>query len=286
MGAGDTVRSVQGAGRSSLFSRVVVGVDGSAEAAEAVRQAAVLAEDALTLLAVYDIAPRIVGGTGATVPAYFDEDQERQKAEGAVERVRDVGEAVKPVGKVVRGRSSEELIREIEREEATLAAVGSHGIGRARGIVVGSTATELVHKAPCSVLVAREAGEQFPTRIVAGVDGSAESAAAFAAARDLADRFGADLRSVVARRGKEADEKLVARIVEQHESSPDEPVGALVAATGDADLLVVGSRGLSGLKSLGSVSERVAHQAGCSVLIVREAPWQRVDRALGDEPPR
>jgi nucleotide-binding universal stress UspA family protein len=36
----------------------------------------------------------------------------------------------------------------------------------------------------------------------------------------------------------------------------------------DADILVVGSRGLHGLKSLGSISERVAHQAACSVLVV------------------
>jgi nucleotide-binding universal stress UspA family protein len=47
------------------------------------------------------------------------------------------------------------------------------------------------------------------------------------------------------------------------------PVDALVSASRDADLLVVGSRGLHGLRALGSVSERVAHQALCSVLVVR-----------------
>jgi nucleotide-binding universal stress UspA family protein len=47
------------------------------------------------------------------------------------------------------------------------------------------------------------------------------------------------------------------------------PVDALVAAAADADLLVVGSRGLHGLHALGSVSERVAHRAGCSALVVR-----------------
>ena len=50
------------------------------------------------------------------------------------------------------------------------------------------------------------------------------------------------------------------------------PVGDEVAgrAACGADLLVLGSRGLHGLKSLGSVSERVAHQALCSTLIVRD----------------
>jgi nucleotide-binding universal stress UspA family protein len=53
-------------------------------------------------------------------------------------------------------------------------------------------------------------------------------------------------------------------------SSPVEvetyPVQALAEV--DADIIVVGSRGLRGLRALGSVSERVAHRAECSVLVV------------------
>jgi nucleotide-binding universal stress UspA family protein len=114
--------------------------------------------------------------------------------------------------------------------------------------LIGSTATELIHKAPCSVLVARPLLKQFPDSIIAGLDGSKESAVADAVARDIAARFGADL--------------------DRYENLP-EPVDALVEAAMGADLLVVGSRGLHGLKALGSVSERVAHNARCSVLIVR-----------------
>jgi len=119
--------------------------------------------------------------------------------------------------------------------------------------------------------VARTAGAEFPQRIVVGVDGSPESAAAYETARRLAGRFTADLWPVVAHGGKSADKALVRRIVDgRHEDLPDDPVTALVAAAADADLVVVGSRGLHGLGSLGSVSERVAHQARASVLIVRE----------------
>jgi nucleotide-binding universal stress UspA family protein len=46
-------------------------------------------------------------------------------------------------------------------------------------------------------------------------------------------------------------------------------VEALVEAASRADLTVVGSRGASGLRALGSVSERVAHRAASSVLVVR-----------------
>jgi nucleotide-binding universal stress UspA family protein len=62
---------------------------------------------------------------------------------------------------------------------------------------------------------------------------------------------------------------------------PEEPVAALVATAAGADLLVVGSRGLHGLKALGSVSERVAHQAHSSVLIVREPAWLRGSQEPG-----
>ena len=48
---------------------------------------------------------------------------------------------------------------------------------------------------------------------------------------------------------------------------PDTPAEALTRL--EPDLLVIGSRGLQGMRSLGSVSERVAHNARCSVLVVR-----------------
>jgi nucleotide-binding universal stress UspA family protein len=80
-------------------------------------------------------------------------------------------------------------------------------------------------------------------------------------------------RAAVAGRGpprQGVEKRLVATIVDHHhEDLPDEPVPALVAAAADADLLVVGSRGLHRFKSLAWVSERVAHQARSSVLIVR-----------------
>jgi nucleotide-binding universal stress UspA family protein len=80
----------------------------------------------------------------------------------------------------------------------------------------------------------------------------------------------------VAQGGKGVDKRLVATIVDhRHEDLPDKPARALVAAAADADLVVVGSRGLHGVKSLGSVSERVAHKAPSSVLIVRNGDRRR-----------
>lgn len=265
----------------TVFSRVLVGVDDSAESREAARQAATLAEGELTLLAVYEIGAGVVGGTGIGVPVYYDEELLRDAAKDALGRAREDVAGANPTGKIVKGVVWDALIREAEREEDTLVAVGSHGVGRMAGIIMGSVATAIIHKAPCSVLVARKKEDQFPRRIVVGVDGSAESAAAYAAAKQLAERFGAELWPVVAHGGKAVDRTMVDLFLDHRRGElPDEPVPALVAAAAEADLLVVGSRGLHGLKALGSVSERVAHQARSSVLIVREPTWQRVSEEL------
>ena len=69
---------------SSVFARVLVGVDGSTEAREAARQAAVIAECSLTLLAAYDVAPPIIGATGPALPAYYDGDIQRKAAKAAL----------------------------------------------------------------------------------------------------------------------------------------------------------------------------------------------------------
>ena len=115
-----------------------------------------------------------------------------------------------------------------------------------------------------------------------GIDGSIESAAAYAAARYLTERFGAELHAVVAWGGKGADERLVATITDgEHDDRPEAPTDALARAAKLADLVVVGSRGLHGVRALGSVSERIAHTASCSTLVVRELIWQRVAEELG-----
>jgi nucleotide-binding universal stress UspA family protein len=272
------------AGAKGVFSRVLAGVDGSFESVEAARRAAILTEEdgQLTLLAVWEIPPAMVATTGFYGP--YDVDTDTLRAE-ALENLVKAGEATSEqhpaVYKIARGNAAQALVAEVVKDRDSLIVVGSHGLARPVGIVAGSTATAVVHDAPCSVLVARFADEKFPRKIVVGIDGSPESAAAYAAARSLAKRFGAELWPVVAYGGEKIDKRLVEMIVDYHrEDLQDDPVSALLAASADADLLVVGSRGLHGLKALGSVSERVAHQADCSVLIVREAPWQRIAEAL------
>ena len=267
-----------------IFTRILVGVSGSQQALEAARQAALLqdVDGQLTLFAAWEIPP-VFGGTGSEVPSFYDEGYRRTAAEQALAAAR---ECVEPytaaTAMLVRGTPAAALLEEIERDEDTLLAVGDGRVGRLLGVAQGSVTSAMIHRAPCSVLVARPARDGFPRRITVGVDGSVESAAAYAAARYLAERFDASLRAIVAWGGKEVDERLVAAITDgEQEERWLPPVEALSTAAGDADLLVVGSRGLHGLRALGSVSERVAHDAGCSVLVVRMPAWQRIAEELG-----
>jgi nucleotide-binding universal stress UspA family protein len=245
-----------------LFEHVLCGVDGTPASTAAVEQALRLQDGRLTLVAAANLAQAAQAGMAARHAAgeLQDEAEEALAAAGAI--------APGAARKVVNGDPVAVLLR--EAEDATVAVVGSHGHGRARGMLLGTVAARLVHDAPCSVLVARPAADpdRWPQSVVVGVDGSEQSAAAFAAARLIAERFDGTMRAVVATKDASAAEpaRTIAADLEEEVGRAKD---VLVRASESADLVVVGSRGLRALKALGSVSERVAHGASCSVLVVR-----------------
>jgi nucleotide-binding universal stress UspA family protein len=249
-----------------VFKRILCGVDGTPESLVAVRQAARLqdADGVLYLAAVAPLAKAAQAGFAASHAA----ELLRHEAEAALAEARAI--APSATEKLVNGDPVPVLLREVEAEQATLVAVGSHGRGRAAGMLLGTVAARMLRDAPCSVLIARAARdpETWPRSVVAGVDGSAESGAALTVARSVAERFGAS-SSAVAASGDQFDREAAQAITSELEEQPGGAVDGLAAASGSADLVIVGSRGLHGLKALGSVSERVAYQARSSVLIVR-----------------
>lgn len=138
--------------------------------------------------------------------------------------------------------------------------------------------------------------------VAVGVDGSAGSRRALRWAASYARATGARVRAVRAwsyldqpaerfdpgwgegdaRKGLEADLADLGDELAGIEVEPlvvcDLAASALLAAAEDADLVVVGSRGLGGFEGLllGSVSSQVAHHARCPVVVV---PGE--DRAAG-----
>jgi nucleotide-binding universal stress UspA family protein len=138
--------------------------------------------------------------------------------------------------------------------------------------------------------------------IVVGTDGSPSADAAVRRAVEIAKNSGApvhlvtaypdvptyretiatsakaepiDLRqvaeSVLAREARPLHDEGVEVMIHAREGDPAE-VLIDVAQEEDADLIVVGARGLSGLKRflLGSVSSKLSHHAPMSVMVVRE----------------
>ena len=144
------------------------------------------------------------------------------------------------------------------------------------------------------------------TRIVVGTDGSDTAGEAVRQAVDLAKLAGASLSIVsayepISKRRVEEEREEAPRDV-QHEIGPREDVNLVldaaaasarkegvaevqthpveaepaeailsVAEETNADLIVVGNKGMTGTKRflLGSVPNKVSHHAPCSVLIIR-----------------
>jgi nucleotide-binding universal stress UspA family protein len=281
------------AARKSIFSRVLVGIDGSDASLEAAVQAARLLEPTgdLTLFGAYNSEPTLVGGLGWAAPVYLDEDADRESTATNVDAVRrQLPPGVSIESRTARGPAWHELLQEADRAHDSLIAVGSHGRGRMLGTVLGSTATAVIHRAPCSLLVARTATPLFPSAIVVGVDGSLQSLAAADVAVTLASRLGARVHAIAATGDDPVDVDGLVALRRRFETTASDgfgfappreaasmlrwstrpPIEALLEASARADLLVVGSRGLRRLAALGSVSERLAHKAPCSVLIVRD----------------
>lgn len=264
-----------------LFEKIVCAVDGTAGSDVAVAQAARLlaARKTLKLVAVVDSRSGIPRGHAASAEL----ERMFQEAQRAVRE----GRARFPHAEscLLYGAPGPMLCAAARDAEATLLAIGVPASGRLAGIVLGGVGAHALQWAPCSILIARARIENpsFPRSIVVGHDGSAYAAGATFVARELAHRFGATLRVILAIGGKPVGAGQLA-VEGKLEWSPKTPVDALVQASAEADLVVVGSRGLHGVGALGSVADRVSHLALSSVLVVREPAGATVlDAVRGTE---
>ncbi len=263
-----TIPTPRASAPDSVFARILIGVDGSKQSFAACRQAARLAEPetALEAATVTLFPPATAAALGV---ADLADRLEQDAGSVLLEAERILG----PHGELRRldGLTVEALLDEAKRTQATLLAIGAPERPRLEEIVLGGVGGELLHRASCAVLLARHVPDVagFPRSIVVGIDGSDEADRAYEVAQRLASRRQSTVRNIVALGGKHLD---VDRIQSHHpgiEVVDEDPLPALLEASSCADLLVVGSRGLHGLKALGSVSERVAHEAACSVLVTR-----------------
>jgi nucleotide-binding universal stress UspA family protein len=145
-----------------VFSRIVVGTDGSETAAEAVRQAVDLAKLSgaqLSIVSAYDpVSKRRLEGEQQGAPA------DVQHEIGPREDVNLVLDAAAAAAKnegvdvqthPVEAAPSDAILSVAEETSADLIVVGNKGMTGAKRFLLGSVPNNVSHHAPCSVIIVR-----------------------------------------------------------------------------------------------------------------------------------
>lgn len=288
---------------------VVVGIDGSAASLEAVGLAAreaTLRDRPLHIVHAF-IWPLLrvpLGPSPSGPPDGGFQNQAARMLEEAVARARSVAPDTSITSELITGDAGPVLLQ--CAKAAHLVVVGDRGLGGFSGLLLGSVALKLASRSEAPVLVSR--GEIHASGpVVVGVDGSAANDAAVGFAFDSASRRNAPLVAVHAwsypappaagdlmgliydptDAQAEEEQELAAGLAKWQTQYPEVTVSrtaphtgaskALVEASSDSQLVVVGARGRSALAGLllGSVSQAVLHHAACPVAIVPASANQR-----------
>ena len=280
---------------------VVVGVDGSAASDAALGWAVEYAVARRRPLTIVNGAGDL-GRAGGVLGWTEARDVLGTAAREVCEHAREVVERLHPpeLEVDVVAPMSDPRQTHIESARASMVVMGTRGRGPVKALLLGSVSSAVATHADCPVAVVRPADRDLDgttSHIVVGVDEGASSAAALAMAFELASSQNRPLDVVHTWSGNDTfiDRNSYLQRVEQteaheralsealagyaekypdvtvHRHLPDDgPVHALVEMSSDASLLVVGSRGRTGIASvLGSVSRDVLERAHCTVLVVR-----------------
>ena len=287
---------------------IVVGVDGSAASASAVRWAAREAELRNLPLAVVSVLAPVVQAGGpwpeVPVPEEYVRIQQAEATDVVDKAVRSAADGAAPAlqitGEVLLGPIVATLVNMSAR--ADMMVVGCRGEDAVSRALLGSVSSGLVHHAHCPVAIIH--AEELPSErapVVVGIDGSPTSELATAIAFDEASRRGVDLVALHAwsdigpiefasanwapiewRNIKVAEEEVLSeRLSGWNDQYPDvtvhrvvvcdRPGPRLLERAGEAQLLVLGSHGRGGFPGmlLGSVCNAVVNSAQIPVIIAR-----------------
>ncbi len=291
----------QGPARA-LFSRVMVGFDGSQRARDALSLGKALTADhgELIICCVH----RLRGPSArvdVTGPHLDRADAERLSVEAA----RLLGPEPVSRALLVGGLGAgETLCRAAVEQHADLLVLGSSHHGAAGRVLLGSVTEEALHAAPCPVAVApvglhdQAAGVRI-AQIAVGYDVTAPAQDALQTAATLASQLGGELRVVavadtaaaiagganvgmsypaIVKARLDAGERGVAQalatlpqdISASSEVRDGEAAEKLLEVSHGVDLLVLGSRGRGPVRRLilGSVCDALVRSAACPVLVI------------------
>jgi nucleotide-binding universal stress UspA family protein len=281
-----------------MYSKIIIGYDGSAPA-----------DDALAL------GKLLAGATGASLtavtvlqydPIWGGRDIHLQDADGeAKQKLDKAAAAAGAEAQIVTASSPARGLHDLaEQLQADLIVIGSSSHGKAGQILAGSSAISLLHGSPCSVAIAPHGyAEQAPdslAEVTVGYDGGDESKLALTDAINLARAAGAPVKLVAVvepapivygkgsgiGKGRHELDQVVhdmmrGRLDEALWTAPEgvnvdgtlvdgDPATALEQiGVEDGGVLVLGSRGYGPLRRvlLGSVSSKLLRSAPCPVIV-------------------
>ena len=282
------------------MSEILVGVDGTAGAEDAVAFALALAGVTGATLRLATAFPYDDMRSRATSRAY--RDALREEALELIDRVAaEIGGDVP--AEVVADTSPPHALHALcEETGAALVVVGSTHRGRVGRVLPGSTAERLLHGSPCPVAIVPNgygSGEHPIRTIGVGYDGSAECELALESAVELARRVGAELRVMrvfdstevgtpalmtgagyvsvskeIEARQKAGLERRVAELPDDVRAQAVFVAGAPDRELADfshaVDVLLVGSRGYGPVRAvlLGGISHALVRAAACPVIVL------------------
>ena len=277
-----------------MFSRLLVGLDGSAGAAAALDAAITLGKrfhSTIVLAAVVDQAlleAPLLGGAdglwtaGLSLPAGLGEASEamrRRAAEllaAAAARVADADLALEEAS--VTGHVDEELLRLADRAEAIV--VGRRGEMHEAPGTIGATTARIVKRAQGPVVVAGEAPSAFE-RVLVAFDGGETSTAALTLAARYAEATLLPIDVVHVNAAAAAGERLLGKAVAflagttahyatRRLDGEVAPAIAAYVAGSRADVLLVGAHGGRRRSwSTGSHAEQLVRTTSIPVIVVR-----------------
>ena len=140
-----------------MFERILLAVDGSQHGYHAAKMAADLARamnsERLRIVVAYNRIPPYLGEPNLqqAIDARLTEAQEVLKK--AMEIVGDVPAEIHT--ELIEGDAAESIIEVANTRESSVIVMGSRGLGRLAGLVLGSTSQKVVSHAPCPVLIVR-----------------------------------------------------------------------------------------------------------------------------------
>jgi nucleotide-binding universal stress UspA family protein len=140
-----------------MFNHILLGVDGSEHALRAAKTAADLARnmksEILRIVVAYDSVPPYLGEPNMQTAITARMKEAEKVLQKAAEVVGEIPGEVHT--ETLEGPPAEAILDVANTRKCDLIVMGSRGLGRLTGLLIGSQSQKVVQNAPCPVLIVR-----------------------------------------------------------------------------------------------------------------------------------